>query len=83
MANYTERFEYKLEIVPPHYIIQCREATIIEKDGVEVGTSYNRTTYVPGSDTSAACDEVKKAAETFWTPAVISAYQDSLPPVEA
>ena len=34
---FTERQEYKLEIIPPYNIIQCRRADIVEKDGVEVG----------------------------------------------
>lgn len=36
MANFTERHEHKIEIIPPYSILQCRRADIIEKDGVEV-----------------------------------------------
>ena len=80
---FTEHVEYKLEIIPPYCIIQCREATIVEKDGVEVGRSYNRHTVCPGDDVSGECGEVKKVAETLWTPEIIAAYQASLPPVPA
>lgn len=76
---FTERVEYKLEIVPPYSIIQCRKATIVEKDDVEVGRTYHRHVVCPGDDVSGDCDEVKKAAAAFWTPAVIAAYQASLP----
>jgi len=75
MANFTERLEYKLEIVPPHSIIQCRKATIVEKDGVEVGRSYHRHVIVPGDDLTDECDEVKNVAAALWTPAVIAAYE--------
>ena len=37
MSDFTERKEHKLEIIPPYSIIQCREANIVERDGVEVG----------------------------------------------
>lgn len=76
---FTERQEYKLEIIPPYSIIQCREATIVEKDGVEVGRSYHRHVVSPGDDISGECDEVKKVAAALWTPAVVAAYQATLP----
>jgi hypothetical protein len=78
MANYTERFEHKLEIIPPYSIIQCRKATIIEKDGVEVGKTYHRHTAVPGSDVSGECAEMQAVAAALWTPEVIAAYEASL-----
>lgn len=73
MANFTERVEYKLEIIPPYSVIQCREATIVEKDGDEVGRSYHRCVYSPGDDISEACDEVKKVAAALWTSEMIAA----------
>ena len=51
LSSYNERVEYKLEIIPPDYAIQCREATIVEKDGVEL-RSYHRKVYEPGDDIS-------------------------------
>ena len=63
---YTERCEYKLEIIPPNYIIQCRRADIVEKDGVEIARGYFRTIYAPGDDVSAACPEVQKVAAALW-----------------
>lgn len=79
MATFTERKEYKIEIIPPHSIIQCREATIIEKDDEEVGRSYLRHTVAPGDDLTNECEDVKKVAAALWTPEVIAAYQASLP----
>ena len=72
---YSERFEYKLEIIPPYSIIQCRKATIIERDGVEVGRSYHRHTRSPGEDVSTDCTELKRCAAVLWTPAVVAAYE--------
>ena len=74
MANYTERCEYKLEIIPPYSIIQCRRADIVEKDGVEVARGYHRTTYSPGDNVSTACTEVQQVAQALWTTDVINAF---------
>lgn len=79
MATFTERVEHKIEIVPPHSIIQCRRADIVEKDGEEVGRTYHRHALVPGDDISGECDEVKAIAAALWTPEAIAAYQASLP----
>jgi len=78
MANFTERHEHKLEIIPPYSIIQCRRADILEKDGVEVGKNYHRHCRVPGDDVSNDCEELQAVAAALWTPEVIAAYQASL-----
>jgi hypothetical protein len=75
---FTERKEHKLEIIPPFSIIQCREANIVEKDGVEVGKTYHRHARVPGDDVSQDCAELQAVAAALWTPEVIEAYQASL-----
>ena len=59
MATYFERIEYKEEILP-NQTIQLRTATIVERDGVEVGRQYHREVFVPGSDVSAP-DGVKQS----------------------
>lgn len=66
LPRYTERIEYKLEIIPPNSTIQCREATIVEKDGVEIARSYHRSVYAPGEDVSEAPEEVRKVARVLW-----------------
>jgi hypothetical protein len=78
MANFAERHEHKLEIIPPYSIIQCRRADIIEKDGVEVGRTYHRHVRSPGEDVSDDCPELQAVAAALWTPEVIAAYQASL-----
>ena len=82
MANFIEKQEHKLEIIPPYSIIQCRQANIIEKDGVEVGRTYHRHVRVPGDDVSSDCSELQAVAAALWTPEVIAAYQASLVKVD-
>jgi len=78
MANFTERHEHQLEIIPPFFIIQCRRADIIEKDGVEVGKTYHRHCRTPGEDVSEDCTELQAVAAALWTEEVIAAYQAHL-----
>ncbi len=75
---FTESFEYKLEIIPPYSIIQCRRADIVSKDGTEVARSYHRTVYSPGDDISEAPQEVKDVASALWTQEVSDAYLASI-----
>ena len=75
---FTERQEYKLEIIPPFQIIQCRRADIVEKDGAEVGRTYHRHVRCPGEDVSEDCDELQAVATALWTQEVIDAYQASI-----
>jgi hypothetical protein len=79
---FTERQEYRMEIIPPYNIIQCRRADIVEKDGVEVGRTYHRHVRVPGDDVREDCAELQAIAVTLWTQEVIDAYQASLTPDE-
>lgn len=81
MANFTERQEYKLEIIAPYSIIQCRRADIVEKDGDEVGRTYHRHFRVPGDDVSSDCSELQAVAAALWTPEVVAAYEASKVPV--
>ena len=76
MANYSEKIEYKEEILP-NQTIQLRTATIVLKDGVEVGRQYHREVFVPGSDVSGAPKEVQAIASVLWSAQVISAYTSS------
>jgi hypothetical protein len=77
MANFTERHEHKIEIIPPYSIIQCRRADVIEKDGTEVGRTYHRHCRAPGDDVSEDCTELQAVAAALWTPEVVAAYQAS------
>ena len=74
---FTEKQEYKLEVIPPYSIIQCRRADIVEKDGVEVGRTYMRHVRTPGDDVSQDCAELQAVAGSLWTQEVIDAYAAS------
>ena len=72
---FTERYEHKIEIIPPFNILQCRRADIVEKDGQEVGRTYHRHVCVPGDDMSEECAEMQAVAAALWTPEVVANYQ--------
>ena len=80
MAKFTERSEYQIEVIPPHSILQCRRADIVERDGVQVGKTYHRHSRAPGDDVSDDCPELQAVAAALWSPEVIAAYQASLQP---
>jgi len=77
---YEEKIEYKLEIIPPWSVIQCRRADIVLKDGVEIARGYHRTVYSPGQDISEAPQEVQDVAAALWTPELIEDYKDHIDP---
>lgn len=70
----TERTEIdQIEIVGG-WNIQVRQATTIEKDGVQIARSYNRWVLNPDSDINDQEQRVKDIANAAWTPEVIAAY---------
>ena len=75
---FTERQEHKIEIIPPHNILQCRRADIVEKDGKEVGRTYHRHVKHPGDDMTGECAEMQAVATALRTDEVIAAYQASI-----
>jgi hypothetical protein len=54
--------------------IQVRQATVIEKDGVQVARSFHRWVLTPDSDISGQEQKVQDIANAAWTPAVKAAY---------
>ena len=64
----------KIEVVNGMFI-QVREATIIEKDGVELAKTYHRWSFAPNQDVSEMPQQVQDIAALVWTPEVIAAYQ--------
>jgi len=77
MATYSERIELKEEILP-NQVIQLRTATVVLKDGEEVGRQYHREVFSPGNELTTAPQEVQEIAAALWTPAVVVAYKASL-----
>ena len=76
---FTEKQEYKVEVIPPYSILQVRRADIVLKDDKEFGRTYNRHICVPGDDVSEDWPEVQSIAVALLTDEVKKAYQDSLP----
>tara|TARA_S200002703_G_scaffold129995_1_gene117197 strand:+ start:977 stop:1228 length:252 start_codon:yes stop_codon:yes gene_type:complete len=71
----TERTEIdKYEIVGSFKHIQCRHATIIERDGVEISRSFQRHVIAPNDDVSGEPQEVQDLAALLHTQAVKDAY---------
>jgi len=55
--------------------IQVRQATVIEKDGVQVARSFHRWVLNPDSNISDQEQKVKDIANAAWTPEVRQAYE--------
>lgn len=67
----------KIEVVNGMFI-QVREATIIEKDGVELAKTYHRWSFAPNQDISEMPQQVQDIAKVVWTDEVKQAYQEQL-----
>ena len=71
----TERTEIdKYEIVGQFKHIQCRHATIIERDGVEISRSFHRHVIAPNDDVAGEPLEVQQLAALLHTDEVKAAY---------
>jgi hypothetical protein len=55
--------------------IQVRQATVIEKDGVQVARSFHRWVLTPDQDISDQEQKVQDIANAAWTPEVRQAYE--------
>ena len=64
----------KYEIVGDFKQIQCRPATIIERDGVEVSRSFHRHVIAPSSDVTGEPQEVQDLVALVHTDAIKAAY---------
>ena len=64
----------KIEIVG-NWNIQVRQATTIEKDGVQVARTFHRWVLTPDMDISDQEQKVKDIANAAWTPEVRQAYE--------
>lgn len=74
----TEKKVYdKVEIINGMFI-QVREATIIEKDGVELAKTYHRWSFAPNQDVSEMPQQVQDIAKLVWTDEVVAQYQAQL-----
>ena len=64
----------KFEIVGDFKQIQCRHATIIERDGVEISRSYHRCVIAPNDDVTGEPQEVQDLVALMHTDAIKAAY---------
>jgi len=72
---FTENIEIdKIEVVQ-NFFIQVRQATVIEKDGVQMARSFHRWVLTPDSDISGQEQKVQDIANAAWTPEVKAAYE--------
>ena len=66
----------RYEIVGRFKHIQCRTATIVKEDGVELSRSFHRHVLTPDSDVSGESDEIKGMASALWTDEVKAAWAE-------
>ena len=66
----------KYEVVGRFKHIQCRTATIVKEDGVELSRSFHRSVLSPDMDVSGESDEIKGMASALWTDEVKAAWAE-------
>jgi hypothetical protein len=66
----------KYEVVGRFKHIQCRTATIVKEDGVELSRSFHRHVLTPDMDVSGESDEIKGMASALWTDEVKAAWAE-------
>ena len=64
----------RIEVVSD-WNIQVRQATVIEKDGVQVARSFHRWVLTPDMDISGQEQKVQDIANAAWTDEVKAAYE--------
>jgi hypothetical protein len=64
----------KIEIVGVYKAVQCRTATIIKEDGVELTRSFHRHVLHPDSDISGEPQETQDICNAAWTDEVKTAW---------
>jgi hypothetical protein len=64
----------QIEIVKD-FFVQVRQATVIEKDGVQVARTFHRWILKPDSDISGQEQKVKDICNAAWTDEVKAAYE--------
>ena len=74
----------KVEVVGEHKMVQCREATWVEDNGVMVGgKEFHRHVIAPTDDTTGEPAETIAICNAVHTPEVIAAYEAQMAAQEA
>jgi len=68
----------KYEVVGRFKHIQCRTATIVKEDGVELSRSFHRRVLTPDMDVSGEDAEIKGMASALWSDEVKAAWAEKL-----
>jgi hypothetical protein len=71
----TEKIQIDRIEIANQWNIQVRQATVIEKDGVQVARSFHRWVLNPDMDISGQEQKVQDIANAAWTPEVKAAYE--------
>ena len=71
----TEKIEIDRIEITNQWVLQVRQATVIEKDGVQVARSFHRWVLTPDMDISGQEQKVQDIANAAWTPEVKAAYE--------
>ena len=66
----------RYEIVGRFKHIQCRTATIVKEDGVELSRAFHRRVLTPDKDVSGEDAEIKGMAAALWTDEVKAAWAE-------
>ena len=64
----------KYEIIGPYKHVQCRQATVISEDGVELSRSFHRCVISPGDDVSGESAETQAIVAAVHTQEIKDAY---------
>ena len=74
MALTKEVLIDKYEIVGEFNHVQCRQATVISEDGVEISRTFHRHTIAPGDDVSGESAETQAIVAAAHTQEIKDAY---------
>ena len=64
----------KYEIVGPYKQVQCRQATVISEDGVELSRTFHRCVISPNDDVSGKSAETQAIVAAVHTQEIKDAY---------
>jgi len=64
----------KYEIVGPYKQVQCRQATVISEDGVELSRTFHRCLISPNDDVSGESAETQAIVAAVHTQEIKDAY---------
>ena len=64
----------KIEIVGDYKAVQCRQATIVKEDGIEISRTFFRKVLHPDMDVSGEPQEVQDVCTAVWTDDVKAAW---------